>query len=187
VHRAHSILPLAKFASLFSKKRKLFYSFLSNKPSMFKFKPTFRIRLALIIAGTLVVLAITNGVLIAIGADIAINALASFVILAFGLALAAFAYLFTKSVVIQVNDKEISMSYGILNKITVTIPLAKIDNMTEKQNIFESFAGVTDLYIDTPATLDYEMVFNDIGKKDAAQILKLIGAGAAQTEETAKR
>ena len=43
------------------------------------------------------------------------------------------------------------------------------------------------LAIDTPATLDYEMVFNDIEKTDAAQILKLIGAGTAKPEETAKR
>lgn len=154
---------------------------------MFKFRPTFRIRLALIVAGTVVVLAIANGVLIAFGTDAGIIVLGNLAVLIFGSALAAFAYLFTKSVVIQVDDKEISMSYGILNKITVTIPLAKIDNITEKQNIFESFAGVTDLYIDTPATLDYEMVFNDIEKTDAAQILKLIGAGTAKPEETAKR
>ena len=146
------------------------------------FKPTPKVHLAEVAIAASAVLVLANAALYFLGAgewifwaDAAILAIA---------AAAALAAVAAASVIsIELDDKEIRMTTGVLSKTRVIIPLDKIDNITEKQNLLEGLLGVADLYLDTPATESYEMVLRDLQMSDSRAILKSIGNAVRKDDD----
>lgn len=83
--------------------------------------------------------------------------------LAASIPIALYYKLIEMTYIYHINDEEIAVEQGILNKKTRSVPVANVDNITIERSILDRLLGVGSICIDTPGGTGYELVLRHVG------------------------
>lgn len=74
----------------------------------------------------------------------------------------------------SIESNELVIRKGFLKKVTITIPLQKIQAVQLEQNLFHKLTGIARISIDSPGTHEAEVKIDSISLKKAAALQHLI-------------
>jgi len=93
----------------------------------------------------------------------------------------------TRLTAYEISDDEVLVRHGILSREEKIIPFDKIDNISMKRTLRDTLLGLANVYIDTPASPEYEIIMRNLPLGDAKAVVETLRESAVKRQEREER